>query len=164
MDLVRTSIPYEFLRPLARLTWREVLFGLEQQLLDERAPVDMGVERLMEEENPSLELVELAGIVGNHDIRPLVKALSGREPEQPTDAISQKWLYLVLAWFFDRKDDHPDALQAVEEVYADFGYPEAVVGFVRYMPSVDPDLGRQGNEARLLERWKMYLDRESERY
>lgn len=164
MDLVRTSIPYSFLKPRARLNWREVLFGLDQQLLDPGAPVDIGVDRVMEEDEPSPELVDLASMNRGEEARPLVAALSDREADQTVETIRSKWLYLVLAWIFEQREQLRDALQTVEEVYADFGYPEEVAGFVRYMPSADQELGRQQSEARLLQRWQTYLESESKKY
>jgi hypothetical protein len=66
---------------------------------------------------------------------------------------------LVLAWIYEHRGAFLDPLQTVEEVYADFGYPERIAGFVRYMPMDGPDLGsREANEQRLMERWKEYLD------
>lgn len=164
MDRVRTSIPYSFLRPRARLTWREVMFGLDQQLLDPGAPIDNSIDRLIEEDDPSSELVELASMNRGEDTRQLVAALSQSEADQSEGMIRSKWLYLVLAWFFEQREQLRDALQAVEEVYADFGYPQELAGFVRYMPSADQNLGQQQNEARLFQKWKAYLEGESKKY
>lgn len=76
-----------------------------------------------------------------------------------TGEMEAKWLYLVLDWLYQHRADLADPLQTVEEVYADFGYPECLSSFVRYMPMQGPDLGsRAANEARLFERWKSYLD------
>jgi hypothetical protein len=65
----------------------------------------------------------------------------------------------VLAWFYEHRGEVPDPLLRVEEVYADFGYPEQIAKFVRYMPMEGPDLGsREANEHRLFERWKRYIE------
>jgi hypothetical protein len=75
------------------------------------------------------------------------------------DEIRDKWLYLVLAWLYEHRAEVPDPLQRVEEVYADFGYPEQLANFVRYLPMEGPGLGsREANERRLFERWKRYID------
>jgi hypothetical protein len=71
----------------------------------------------------------------------------------------------VLAWFYEHRAEVPDPLQRVEEVYADFGYPEQLAKFVRYMPMEGPDLGsREANERRLFERWKRYVDDVASKY
>ena len=65
----------------------------------------------------------------------------------------------MLAWFCEHRGEVPDPLQRVEEVYADFGYPEQIAKFVRYVPMEGPDLGRrEANERRLFERWKQYIE------
>jgi hypothetical protein len=159
MDLVRLSIPFDFVRPRARFSWRDIQFGLEAQLLDLRAPVDFAIDQLMNEEESDPRLVELAALNGEQDYRSYVEPLANATPEESIDKIRAKWLYLVLAWILEHKNEYPDPLGAVEEVYADFGYPESVASFVRYMPSGASDLGSQPrNEARLFENWKSFLE------
>jgi hypothetical protein len=41
----------------------------------------------------------------------------------------------------ENKDSYSDPLVLVEQLYADFNYPETIASFVRYMPSEEPDLG-----------------------
>jgi hypothetical protein len=47
----------------------------------------------------------------------------------------------------------------VEQIYADFDYPPAVEGFVRYMP-LRP--GDEPGEAALVERWAAFLRSEGD--
>jgi hypothetical protein len=141
------------------MTWRDVLFGLEQELLDPSAPVDFAVEQLAKAKEPVPELVELAGLDKQEQSRGLVESLASREQGGSTEETQRKWLYLVLAWLLEHREELPDPLRAVEEVYADFGYPAEIASFVRYMPSNAPDLGsREQNEARLFARWLVYLE------
>ena len=95
----------------------------------------------------------------------LIEQLATTEPDQDADKIRSKWLYLVLIWIFEHRESYPDPLQTVEEVYADFGYPERIADFVRYMPMNEPDLvSRELNEQRLYEKWKRYVDEEAAKY
>jgi len=159
MDLVRLRIPHHFIQGRVPMTWRDVLFGLEQELLDPGAPVDFALERLAREKAPVPELVELAGLDKREQSRSFVESLARLEQGEAPDAPRRKWLYLVLAWILEHRDDYPDPLRTVEEVYADFGYPSEIASFVRYMPSNAPDLGsRDQNEARLFARWLAYLE------
>jgi hypothetical protein len=50
-------------------------------------------------------------------------------------------------------------LGVVEQIYADFDYPPAVEGLVRYMP-LQP--GDEPGEAALVERWAAFLHGEHE--
>lgn len=165
MELITTSIPYSFIQNRARLSWREVLFGLEEKLLDPSAPACIAAAQIADSDASDPVLIELAGLSEIDDIRTRVEILASAEPEEHVEDIRQKWLYLVLAWLFEHRDTLADPLRCVEEVYADFDYPERVACFVRYMPSDEPDLGDPAlNEQRLFGRWRQYLEEESSRY
>jgi hypothetical protein len=165
MDVVRLRVPYDFIRDRIRMSWRDVLFGLEEELLDPAAPTKMAAERLTNEAHASPNLVELAGLSAGEDVRPCVERLASDERDDAVQAIRARWLCIVLAWILEHKDDYGDPLQAVEEVYADFDYPEGIAGFVRYMPSNEPDLGsRELNEARLYRKWQVYVEDCSRKY
>jgi hypothetical protein len=175
MELVRLHIPHQFIQDRVPMTWRDVLFGLEQKLLDPGAPVDFALEQLAREKEPAPEVVELAGTSKQEQSRSLVESLSRREQDEGAEGTRRKWLYLVLAWIpegtrrkwlylvlawiLEHRDELHDPLGAVEKVYADFGYPAEIASFVRYIPSNAPDLGsRERNEARLFARWLAYLE------
>jgi hypothetical protein len=156
VDIVRLRIPYSFVRSRVRISWRDALFGLTNELLDPLAAIELAAEQVDERADPIL--VALAA--GANDwVLQRVERLAENESPRSDDEIRDKWLYLVLAWIYENRDRFPDPLQRVEEVYADFGYPEPLAKFVRYMPMEGPDLGsREANERRLFERWKQYLD------
>jgi len=159
MDLIKLKIPATFIRDRASMSWREVRFGLVNELLDPLAAVSLAEEQVARLEHPSAALLDLAGADRNEPAQELVDQLADGEPQSAENEIRDKWLYLVLAWIYEHRDECPDPLQTVEEVYADFGYPEQVGGFIRYMPMDGPDLGsKDANERRLFERWKRYLD------
>lgn len=159
MDIVRLTIPYAFVRDRTRLSWRGVCFGLQNELLDPEAPRDMAVDQIAEFEEPSSTLLELASVKKGERTMELVEQLAVAETPSPEEKIRERWLYLVLAWIYEHRNECSDPLQRVEEVYADFDYPERIASFVRYMPMNGPDLGnREANERRLFERWAQYLD------
>jgi hypothetical protein len=156
MDIVKVKIPYEFARSRVRLSWRDVLFGLENELIDGDAPQAMAINH---KNNVVAHSTLLSGLTEGDDQLKVIKELARSEPERTDDQIRDAWLYLVLAWLYERRNELADPLQCVEEVYADFGYPVEIAPFVRYMPMDGPDLGsREANERRLYERWAQYLD------
>ena len=159
MDIVRLRIPYRFICDRTRLSWRDIHFGLVNELLDPKAPVALAIDQVGELEESPAALLDLAGLGEDEPMMEFVERLAEGEPGRSEDEIRRKWLYLVLAWIYEHRHEYSDPLQRVEEVYADFGYPEQVASFVRYMPMVGPDLGsREANERRLFERWKQYID------
>ena len=159
MDLVRLRIPYEFLRTRVPQSWRLLRFGLQNDLLDESAPKDMALDLIGRIREPSAALLALATAERADPMAELVDQLATEEPLVPEGDIRGQWLYLTLAWVYENRAEIADPLRMVEEVYADFDYPERIAQFVRYMPMEGPDLGSlEANERRLFDRWKAYLD------
>lgn len=68
---------------------------------------------------------------------------------------SRVWLFLVLLLAWERRGISPDALDRIEEIYADFDYPEEIEGFIPFLPAPEGD--RPGKVA-LERRWRSYLD------
>lgn len=159
MEQLKLRIPAAFVLKRTRMRWREVLFGLANELLDPAAPVDLAAAQMTEEASNPPTLIELAASNAADPTRGLVETLAPSEPMLSEEEVRDKWLCLVLAWLFEHRHNYRDPLELVEEVYADFGYPEQLAGFVRSMPMEGPDLGsRAQNEARLLERWRRFVE------
>ena len=158
-------IPYGFIRDKVRMSWRDVLFGLDQQLLDPRGAIELATELLGADGHPVPTLIDLANVKREEEARAHVERLATCESEVAGEETRGKWLYIVLAWILENQRDYADPLRTVEEVYADFDYPESIVGFVRYMPSDEPDLGsRELHEARLYGKWKAYVEECTRKY
>jgi hypothetical protein len=162
--MTTVKMPSDFLRQRASLSWREIKFGLDHQLIAPQVAIDKATDRLCEPGDALPDEVELASRSGDDPILELVGRLAESEAGTSDDD-KAKWLYLVLAWLFENRTAVNDPLGIVEEVYSDFGYPREIASFVRYMPMVGPDLGsREQNEARLYDYWKSYLDEAAERF
>lgn len=165
MGLIKLNITPEFIRGRTQLTWQEMFFGIDNELLSPGAAADFAAHQVGAQDNANPTLVELAGVCSGETTRDLVEQLAAAEPRQSSEAMRRKWIYLMLAWIFEHKESYPDPLRAVEEVYADFGYPDFIVSLVRYMPVDEPSLGsREANESRLYDKWKRYLDSASDEF
>jgi hypothetical protein len=160
--MIATKIPYDFVRQRVKLSWRDVQFGLEHQLIAPRIAIDKAMDRLCESGEASQDEVDLASRSESEPILALVGRLAAAE-NAAADDVQANWLYLVLTWLFESRASLSDPLAKVEEVYSDFGYPHEIASFVRYMPMVGPDLGNQ-NEARLYDYWKSYLDQAAKHF
>ena len=155
-------LPSSFVRNRVALSWREALWGLEHQLLDMPAVVELGADRLIAGSDNPAE-VELASLrkseIGEAEI--LLRRLAQIEPATSESEISRKWLFLRMSWIYEGKSSNEEKLGEAESVYADFGYPHEVEGFIRHMPATwnyDPKSHTpQKNEARLFRMWKQYL-------
>jgi hypothetical protein len=155
-------IPSSFLHNRIHLSWNDVLWGYNRQMLGWSAVVDLATDRLSGESNDPIE-IELAGLQKSqaHQVGELLHKLSEKEEAADADLTKRKWLYLTLSWLFENKKNVTDPLGEVETIYADFDYPKELETFVRYMPVIDDyDPGQHSkavNEERLFEHWRKYL-------
>jgi hypothetical protein len=137
-------------------SWRDVLYGLENELLDPEAPIDVAIHELAKHDDAQGDLMELAGSGRSDSTLPLVNRLAALEAAPATNDVLDRWSYLALAWIYRVRSIFSDPLQLVEDVYADFEYPERIAPFVRSMPAEGD--AQAVNDERLLERWKQYLE------
>ncbi|GAA2487350.1 DUF2247 family protein [Terrabacter carboxydivorans] len=73
---------------------------------------------------------------------------------------SRVWLFLVLSLAWEQRQDSADAFAELEQIYADFDYPEEMEGFVPFLPA---PAGSEPGRAALEMRWSAYLaDRRQE--
>jgi hypothetical protein len=164
LELIKLRIPLDFIRSqVGTLTWREAEFGLDNELLDPAATIDLAAEDLARDDSPE---AALALAIASHDepVRHHVGELARLSRPESDDCIRRKWLFLTLAWLYEHRGTDADGLDWVEKVCADFHYPPSIAGFVRFMPATGPNLGRELNEAHMLERWRQFLAGERERF
>lgn len=158
-----TPIPLSFVDMRLRLAWSDIAWGFQNGWLDAVSVVEYAVSQLAEGEDQSVAVVELAGLTRSEfvEVPFLLEKVVSTGAEDSTIS-RRKWLYLVLAWVYEHRADLADPLEVVEQLYADFGYPEEIQGFVRYMPpesNYEPKAHTHAeNVDRLLSKWKEYLD------
>ena len=156
-----TPVPFSFIKNVS-LSWRDALWGYERQLIGWSGIVDFAVDRVSAGSDNPLE-IELSGLGKSEtqQVGELLRALANRELDKKCETAEKKWLFLVLAWLFERRADVSDPLSEVETIYADFDYPSEIESFVGYMPATDGyDSSKQSieeNNARLFAKWEKYL-------
>lgn len=73
---------------------------------------------------------------------------------EPAELRARLWLFLSLAFVFERRDECDDPLGVVEDLYALFEYPDEIQGLVRYMPvPVGEPMGLDA----VMQRWASWL-------
>ena len=146
------KIPSTFIRLRSHLTWREVELGLQNGWLTDEAAIDLAIDRVTAGDD-SPDVVELASVLPHEKYKApfIVRGLAERD----SACSREKWLFLLLAWLYEHRDTVEEPLALVEQLYADFDYPEEMASFVRYMPPQDPS--RVG-EPYLLDAWRRYLE------
>ncbi len=162
MDLIKMQIPWSFIRARCKLAWREILFGLDNELLAPDAPREVAIDEMGEDPSPAC--MALAISEPSDPMRSRVQQLAEAEPAQPDDEIRDKWLYLVLAWTLENAGLLDKPLDVVHEVYADFGYPEDMRAFDPYASTDEAFISREHTEKLLFERWKAFVAERAARY
>ena len=163
MDLIQLKIPWQFIRERCSLGWRQLKYGLDNELIDSAVTVERAIDLLGEQADTDPGVIELAALRPGQCGQSILAELADAEPPLDVAEVQDTWLYLVLAWVYEHRSEFSDPLQTVEMVYADFGCPQSIEGFVRYMPSEGPNVGRLENEKRLMERWRLFVLRQSKR-
>lgn len=167
MNSLNITLHYDYVSELIRLTWQDIMYGIENRFLTEDAVIKYAVDELCIDENPSEIILELSCLQIGDSIYPYMDELKRLQQEQKNSDGSpkEKFLYVLLNWVYEHKNNYEDPLDAVEYIYGDFDYPEIISKFVKYMPLEEPNLGSvELNRERLFKYWKNYLDREKTKY
>ncbi len=156
------TIPYSFIRESVLLSWRDVLWGYERQLIGWSDIVAIAEDRLLLGSDNPIEIeLSCLGKSETQQVGELLRILATKETYDAGSASDRKWLFLMLRWLFENRDTVPDPLGEVESIYADFDYPPEIEGFVSYMPVTDgydpSQHSIEENKARLFSKWEQYL-------
>ncbi|MFI5753962.1 DUF2247 family protein [Streptomyces sp. NPDC051569] len=140
-EMARFKIPGSFIAGRMTLTATEVAYGRRWGWLDDHSSVQILLAKLQEggelseaEERWALALPEE---VRCGDLPDISASNADDSPE-----VTAVWVYLSMAWLHENVPARQQLFDIIEELYADFGYPEEIEGFVKYMPP--PPGGRAG--------------------
>lgn len=92
------------------------------------------------------------------DVREILGSVDPEEATLEPASSVRKWLYLELLAAYELRAQLRDPFEFVEVIYADFGYPDSVAPFVRYMPLAE---GEEGGLEAMTASWEKYLMREA---
>ncbi|EIE0666809.1 DUF2247 family protein [Listeria monocytogenes] len=130
-------------------SWQELLFALENNLISRKDIIKYAIHTL-DEGILGFDIVLKIAIADEYeDIFPYFHELISLETFEDASTIKDKWRYVILKELHAKKSDSDDFNSKTEEVYADFGYPEDMAGFIRYMPLTE---GKSMEES-----WQSYL-------
>lgn len=139
--------------------WQEILFALENQIVTVEDVIEYA-SYIINENTMGFDIVlAITCLHSYEDIYPYLHQLIMLEDSRNIADIKEKWLYLILKWLYEKRNDVENTLEIVEEIYELFDYPDNITSFVRYMPSETGDLGSvELNWERLFKNWANYLE------
>jgi hypothetical protein len=156
------QIPIQFAEKKVRLRWADLLWGYEKALITWRDLVYFAKEKEIDGVADELEL-ELSTVDKNcvWKVRELAENLRKNESFKEDD-LKNNWMFLTLSWIYENRENFADPLELVEEVYADYGYPDQLIPFVRFIPPLDgydpASHTKEENVDRLMKNWESYLN------
>lgn len=149
------AIPASFIERNARLTPGELYRGYKDGWIDAAAVVKLCMGDVVPDSHPA-ELVESLSLLLSDEL--------DKVPELVDRLITDDqavWVFLALAYVRAYPFEFDNILQAIEILYADFGYPPIMEPFVPFMPP--PDGGTPGIVG-IEERWDEYLRQQRESF
>ena len=138
MDML---LKYDQAHAVIDLNWQDIWYGIDAGLMHPDYPIHFAValaKRGRELSSPELEIacLQLGEPVSDH-----LKAIISKGQESRPDTSKMKVMNLLLLSLISEADDIEAATRVVEDIYVEFGYPQSLARFVRYMP-VDHEKGR----------------------
>src|SRR4051812_11412742 len=100
------KISPDFIERHAPLTWREIEYGLQNSWIDNDAAVQLAISRVSSERTSSPDAINLASVLPNEKYR--IPEIIHRLAESDPNFSRGKWLFLLLAWLFENRNDFHD--------------------------------------------------------
>jgi hypothetical protein len=148
------------------LDWYDVVWAIEHGIFAWSNVREFALLKLDELNPLSFDIeTKIASLHKNEasEIMDLARDAASVFPQKQEEHVQRRWLYLLLKWVYLNREAIEQPLSKVEEIYADFEYPEEIEDFVGFLPPKDgwrADVhSSEENLNRLYQKWKIYLDR-----
>jgi hypothetical protein len=170
MNTLGISFTYVYASEIVKLNWFDIFFAINNGYLNYQSAIEHARNELENNDTYSHAVLNLACLsvaetIFPHIIHPFIDELINQTSEKEKSEAKDKIMYVLLKWVYDHKTDYDDPLSIVEYVYDDFGFPETIISFVRYLPMQGPNLGsRAKNTARLFDNWESFLSKQQEKW
>jgi len=162
-------IPYEYASDAVDLNWSDLSLAIEHGLLCHQAAIEHAKIQL-EGDDYLQEVLDLAclspeEVVFSHSIHPFIDELAKKISEEDKRNSVDKWMFILLKWVYDHKDDFDDPFEITTIICGNFGYPDNITHFAwKYAPIRGSDLGSTKNVERAYQQWREFIDTEAKRW
>lgn len=167
MKLSEFEIEYGYAVNVVPISWADVAVGRKMKIFSRNFAKDKANAILNSGDYQDLfvELLDTDDEIDSIRIVDKIIALENIGSCEHHATAEKKLLLILLSWLYENQSAFIDPLGVVEEIYAEFDYPEEIEQFVRYMPSKLPDLGsRSNNEKQLVRIWGEYVAESKEKF
>lgn len=162
MNSLSLMIPLSYADKLIDLNWNDIYFAFVNGYINNSDVVDFAV-MLLNSTDVQIddEILNLVYSSSNDiDSEGIIICLNNKIDKSTIDNSKKKFLYVILSFLYDKRDCFEDVFRAIEVIYADFGYPETMIPFVRYMSNNEKEFFNfPADESKLLYlNWQKYLE------
>nr|WP_280527073.1 DUF2247 family protein [Listeria grandensis] len=154
MNSCDIKIQYDFAVKLVVLDWSFIHFGIKNGFFDESVAIEYAISEVEDGTVTFDKVLEISFLLKGESVFPFIEELASSECVHE-DELKEKLLFIIMQWLFDTRQEFEDPLGMVEEIYADFDYPEKIATIVRYMPGSEGETGFGKDNLEL--RWIEYL-------
>lgn len=165
MSTLSIMLSYDYICSNSKITWRDIRYGIERKYLQSKAAIEHARKLVFESDECGEKIFELASLSFEESSVPLLDEIVETLAESDSEELNDKWLFLILKWVYEHKEEFNDPLTIVEYIYSDFDAPYQIANLIRYNSSDEPDLGsKELNEARMIKKWGNYIEQQTSIY
>ena len=153
-------VPLNWIVSNATITWMDMVWAYENKILGVQMLRSFAEHSLKEEYSDLIDRIVKMPMEFSENVGSIAKEIANNEGNSDYELIKRKWMYILLKYFYEKRNDLRDPLSYVEQIYADFDYPEEIESFVRYMPPKTADADSHfvvRGEGRLYLFWSDYI-------
>lgn len=114
--------------------WGELKVGLEKSIISNKDIISYAIWVLSEDMEQFDSVLELS-IAEEDEVEELLFNLVFKEAEKDLEMINSKWMFAIIYDAYIHTNS--EIYDVIEDVYAEFEYPEEISGLIGYMPSDD---------------------------
>ena len=169
MNTLGISMSYTYIASTADIGWCDVLFAVDNGFLTHESAIEHAINEIKKTDSYPIEVFELACIfkseAQNHVIHQLLLELTRYACDIEIAEAKSGVLYILLNWVFEHRYLYEDPLRVVEFIYDDFGFPDLMRSFVRYVPNdnfLSCSIGL--SKDRVYCYWSKFLDLQKAKY
>jgi hypothetical protein len=140
------------------------MWGIEHGIFAWKDVHNFSLHRLSDPQSPTFEIENTISSLDKNEaseMMDLAREAAIKSNPIAMEQVKERWLFLLLKWIYEDMDFNTNPFGVVEELYAEFGYPESIESFVGFLPPKDGwepiKHTVEENENRMLRNWEMYL-------
>lgn len=164
---INIKVSYPDACKIADLVWGDILYAIENNFFDLSVAITHAY-NVLKYDSSELEF-ELAALYKSdfdgNEVKNILRNLVKEEAEFTEDYYYHKWVYIISKQLYENRLLYSDPLKTIEDFYNNFGYPNEISDFIRYMPSDKSIPGnKEYNDTLLYKNWLDYLKINGKKY